>query len=1851
MHVSSGSKEPVMNQTGGQGSSLGMAPLSRFDHVVSWGTLTLLPLSYFKMLTSTYVGVMFLCLQLSPNETHSSPHNPVEYNNLIHSTATLSEARGSNSANSTLQPQGSLGFTPSSHLHMARNQQGGGGGGLGGDSWSRQNGGSSPASQPSPTHKPTQLPATLLQGSSPQFTAHHAAMHASGGQFVGESMQTTVQPNTQQVNMHQFQYQQQMRQSMQPSPQQHPYYMQVQMHPNLVYRQQPPGNMPMYADGYLPASHMQQGQVDSHLGTMLPGSSMQPAPPSSSIQPVIESSNRSSSPERQSQPVSAQQSLVQQQQGQTQQQWPVQQQQPQPQARTRNIIAIIDPKTGLDITKARRELGSPTMAPGSAAADQPLGAAQKNTKTDTQVPEKSSATPKPAITLTTQDPVAASRAKTFYDMVAAAAGKSGSKESTKPKTVVGSSQDIDSKPSDDLPHATGVVGSEKSSVPEAPVVSLTGETPDDAGLSFGNFGSEDLPPPPVAAAKSGVVASDLQLNAENQKLSSSTTSISFSGVVNRTPPTGREQQPKEEKTVTQDDKEHSSTGGDVNSETTTVTNEGLKQGIAQQPLRSSRLTGGPKPVNVSGDAATTLTDERESEALPPTEALSSMKVGSGLPKATTTDGDEKTEAIVKESVTNDAMMKREDNSTLERRGGTPESDQMKTTTTTTLPSWSPTDPQTSAAATKPNQMVPPRSNPMDFSARSLRPGGGGLRPGGSGKATPQSTSGEPGAASDSNRASSSSSPILGGVVAATTAGSSTINSSLPGKIVYTISELKQYSAFSERPPGLPSMNVRDVGGRGGGGGDRSGGIRGNSGGSFRGERFGGDVRSVSRGGAVPSGGGSFSDGRSQYAPGGTGRGGASGGHVGGESHGVSPVQSMGGGPDWKRGQRLPPHEKQNAARGGGGSNRGGGGDAFDGPIEPLKKGENRWKPTKDNTPVEEARKKMQGILNKMTRERFDRLNQQLIDIKIESLEMLNMLVSLVFDKAVEEHHFVDMYADLCSRLVQESSRWSFVKAIYNMDANQWCWTPDVGKDKMVMGPFPDVENALEFVRSDEEDMEPILTPYDMELVAFRIFSGKVIKIMQGKELSQVGQLYIVYMDEKKGRKDYQISEKAFGSEDEALQQAAKMTALRTMLLIQCQIEFEKDDIYEHLVKEEEEFKVSESSMDKKVFEDKMEAFAEKRIKMKRRMVGNILFIGELYKKELLKENIIHKCCCKLLNVKITEKGTCCFVNSNVDEEHLECLCKLLTTTGKKVSSAKQGKRVAEYFRLLEKICKDKGKRGVSSRIIFMVRDLSDLRANDWTPRRKVEKAKTLDELHKQAASDERNKLLGGMGGRSDSGRSLSRPQNARDRDYERDRERDRIRQGGNFNSSPGTFQDVRNTMMGGDSGRGAAPGGPPTRTPSGNSVPSSSAIRDRGRGGGGRQQQQQQYHSGGGISSSHSLTSQVPPNSSGRVAYPSSSSPSAAAGPGPASLSTVSSIPTEKTKRLINTLIDEFLSMRDVKEAVECLKELPASQGPKELVRAVAMRCMDGKPCDRPLLLQLLTSLFCAGALDARAAKDGLFIALEQLDDICIDQPQAPRFLAELLAVVFKEGKLEMKPIVLHSKETCSPPTLGKLFATFLKYLLDTMGPVEAKKQLNASGFNLPELYASKGEGMQFLHENNLWAIAPSIKLAELVAADPSAMNLSIHSALTIVEHTTREVERDIRASEEWADSITQFLLMKSVKSDASNIQNICRVNPKLDLFKALKRVSSEGGHITERGCLWGAYRTCTVLKEKAQPLNEGVVALFKLLLKESVVTVESYKMWRVDVQKASRHKEEEANAISFMNMVDPTFLSPSSDV
>lgn len=74
---------------------------------------------------------------------------------------------------------------------------------------------------------------------------------------------------------------------------------------------------------------------------------------------------------------------------------------------------------------------------------------------------------------------------------------------------------------------------------------------------------------------------------------------------------------------------------------------------------------------------------------------------------------------------------------------------------------------------------------------------------------------------------------------------------------------------------------------------------------------------------------------------------------------------------------------------------------------------------------------------------------------------------------------------------------------------------------------------------------------------------------------------------------------------------------------------------------------------------------EARDQARRRSLGNIKFIGELFKLKMLTEAIMHDCVMKLLK--------------NHDEESLECLCRLLSTIGKDLDFEKAKVNDARAF--------------------------------------------------------------------------------------------------------------------------------------------------------------------------------------------------------------------------------------------------------------------------------------------------------------------------------------------------------------------------------------------------------------------------------------------------------------------------------------------------------------------------------------------------------------------------------------------
>ncbi|XP_023638991.1 eukaryotic translation initiation factor 4G isoform X1 [Capsella rubella] len=246
-------------------------------------------------------------------------------------------------------------------------------------------------------------------------------------------------------------------------------------------------------------------------------------------------------------------------------------------------------------------------------------------------------------------------------------------------------------------------------------------------------------------------------------------------------------------------------------------------------------------------------------------------------------------------------------------------------------------------------------------------------------------------------------------------------------------------------------------------------------------------------------------------------------------------------------------------------------------------------------------RQLKGILNKLTPQNFEKLFEQVKNVNIDNAGTLSGVISQIFDKALMEPTFCEMYADFCVHL---------------------------------SGALPDFN----------EDGEKI--------------------------------------------------------------------TFKRLLLNKCQEEFERGE------KEEEEVsRVAEKGQVEQTEEER----EEKRLTVRRRMLGNIRLIGELYKKRMLTEKIMHACIQKLLGN-----------NQDPHEENIEALCKLMSTIGVMIDHSKAKIHMDAYFEQMKMLsCKQE----LSSRVRFMLINAIDLRKNKWQERMKVEGPKKIEEVHRDAAQE------------------------------------------------------------------------------------------------------------------------------------------------------------------------------------------------------------------------------------------------------------------------------------------------------------------------------------------------------------------------------------------------------------------------------------------------------------------------------------------------------------------------------------
>ncbi|XP_075476306.1 eukaryotic translation initiation factor 4G-like [Primulina tabacum] len=271
------------------------------------------------------------------------------------------------------------------------------------------------------------------------------------------------------------------------------------------------------------------------------------------------------------------------------------------------------------------------------------------------------------------------------------------------------------------------------------------------------------------------------------------------------------------------------------------------------------------------------------------------------------------------------------------------------------------------------------------------------------------------------------------------------------------------------------------------------------------------------------------------------------------------------------------------------------------PLQVMHKADKKYEVGKTTDEEEAKQRQLKSILNKLTPQNFEKLFEQVKQVNIDNFVTLSGVISQIFDKALMEPTFCEMYADFCFHLAAD---------------------------------LPNLK-------------------VDNETITFK-----------------------------------------------------------TLLLNKCQEEFQRGE------REEEEANKVEEEGENMLTAEEREV---KKLQARRRMLGNIRLIGELYKKKMLTARIMHECINKLLGQYQTP-----------DEENIEALCKLMSTIGEMIDHPKAKEHMDAYFDIMVKLSNNMK---LSSRLRFMLKDVIDLRKNRWQQRRKVEGPKKIEEVHRDAAQE------------------------------------------------------------------------------------------------------------------------------------------------------------------------------------------------------------------------------------------------------------------------------------------------------------------------------------------------------------------------------------------------------------------------------------------------------------------------------------------------------------------------------------
>jgi len=381
---------------------------------------------------------------------------------------------------------------------------------------------------------------------------------------------------------------------------------------------------------------------------------------------------------------------------------------------------------------------------------------------------------------------------------------------------------------------------------------------------------------------------------------------------------------------------------------------------------------------------------------------------------------------------------------------------------------------------------------------------------------------------------------------------------------------------------------------------------------------------------------------------------------------------------------------------------------------------------------------VRAILNKLTPQNFPKLTAQLFEIQIGSDAMLGTLIDLVYDKAALEPNFANLYADMCKNLDEKSRYWSFLQCAFDVESQKYFWIKDLKYSETLAGPYSSAEDAVAALNAETPPVVKVVTPKPLIYELQVDVEGTLVILFSNITKTQfyISAQPFADIDGENTSTEEGGSLRLFDTLEQCTHNATKSNSFKRRLLTKCQTEFykatdeEPDSLRVEIKDGRAALLARKATMDPEEYLYLESEMDEKLIKIKRRMMGNIKFIAELYKLELLQVKVILQCMQALLG----DEGA--GFKPVHDEFDLDMMCCLLTTVGYILESTEKVRPVFQaVINEMFRIAADKAK--YHSRVRFNVEEVLALRANHWQARREQDGPATLEALKIKAAQEER----------------------------------------------------------------------------------------------------------------------------------------------------------------------------------------------------------------------------------------------------------------------------------------------------------------------------------------------------------------------------------------------------------------------------------------------------------------------------------------------------------------------------------